>query len=123
MALKALRPCKHPGCPNLTRDVWCDKHKPPPPQRSEAAEKWHRWYGLPIWRDRLRPEQLLREPFCRECARRGIRTYATDVDHIRPHRGDWALFTDPCNLQSLCHACHSAKTMREMGDRIARNRS
>ena len=47
-------------------------------------------YNLPIWTDKLRPAQLLREPFCRECARQGIRTRATVVDHIRPHRGDWA---------------------------------
>jgi 5-methylcytosine-specific restriction protein A len=63
--------------------------------------------------DDLRPAQLLREPFCRECAQRGIRTAATDVDHIRDHKGDWALFTDRDNLESLCHSCHSRKTMRE----------
>jgi 5-methylcytosine-specific restriction protein A len=61
----------------------------------------------------LRPAQLLREPFCRECARRGIRTVATDVDHIRDHKGDWALFIDRENLESLCHGCHSRKTVRE----------
>ena len=45
----------------------------------------------------------------------GRRVRATDVDHIRDHRGDWALFTDRSNLQSLCHSCHSRKTMREQG--------
>ena len=28
MALKPLRPCRHPGCPALTRDGYCPKHKP-----------------------------------------------------------------------------------------------
>jgi len=60
-----------------------------------------------------RPAQLLCEPWCRECARQGRRVRATDVDHIEPHNGDWERFTDPSNLQSLCHSCHSAKTMAE----------
>lgn len=111
MALRPLRPCRHPGCPVLTREGWCPKHRPQHKRRISA--EWHGWYQLPIWTDRLRPEQLLREPFCRECAKSGIRTYATVVDHVRPFRGDWALFTDPGNLQSLCKSCHDRKTALE----------
>ena len=123
MALRPLRPCAHPGCSELTRSGYCAKHRPSDPQRrgAEAAD-WHSWYTKPIWRDRLRPAQLLREPFCRECAKTArtehrpelLRVRATDVDHVVPHRGNWQLFTDPKNLQSLCHACHSRKTMAEM---------
>lgn len=114
MAMKPLRPCRKPGCPELTREGWCPKHKPKEPPRSREAQAYRRWYSLPIWTDDLRPNQLMREPFCRECARNGHRVPATDVDHIRDHKGDWTLFTDRTNLQSLCHSCHSAKTMREM---------
>ena len=57
MAEKPLRPCRHAGCPELTR--------------------------------------------------------ATVVDHIRPHRGDWALFVDPANHQSLCKRHHDQKTAWE----------
>lgn len=113
MANKPLRPCRHPGCLVLTRHGWCPAHKPKPAPRRESSA-WHGWYGLPIWTDNLRPAQLLREPFCRECARQGVREYATDVDHIRDHKGDWAMFTDPSNLESLCHSCHSRKTAREL---------
>jgi len=113
MASKPLRPCRHPGCAALTRDGWCTAHKPKPAARRESAA-WHNWYNLPVWKDKLRPAQLLREPFCRECAGRGERRYATDVDHIRDHKGDWAVFTDPGNLESLCHSCHSRKTAREL---------
>ena len=120
MALKPLRPCRHPGCAALTRDGYCPAHKPKQAARRESAE-WHSWYSLPIWTDDLRPTQLLREPFCRECARRGIRTYATDVDHIKDHKGDWAMFTDRGNLQSLCHSCHSRKTMRERREKSRKN--
>lgn len=113
MALKPLRPCRHPGCGALTREGHCPAHKPKPAPRSQESEVWRRWYGTKIWKNDLRPGHLMREPFCRECARRGIRTPATDVDHVRDHKGDWALFTDEGNLQSLCHACHSRKTAGE----------
>lgn len=117
MALKPLRPCRHPGCGALTRDGFCPAHNPkpaPPRARSSEAQAWRRWYSLKIWTEDLRPGQLLREHFCRECDRYGIRTPATDVDHIQDHKGDWGLFTDRGNLQSLCHACHSRKTAVEM---------
>lgn len=111
MAKSALRPCRHPGCPELTREGWCPKHKPQ--YRRGRSEAYHGWYNLPIWKDRLRPDHLLVEPFCRECARRGDRVRAEVVDHIVPHRGDWKLFTDPSNFQSLCKYHHDAKTLRE----------
>ena len=111
MANAPLRPCRHPGCPELTRKGWCSKHRPQHKRRVSA--EYHGMYNLPIWTDKLRPEQLLREPFCRECARQGIRTRATVVDHIRPHRGNWELFTDPANHQSLCKYHHDRKTALE----------
>ena len=113
MALKPLRPCRHPGCQALTREGYCPAHKPDKAPRRRSAE-YHGWYSLSIWTGDLRPAQLMREPFCRECAKRGIRTRAAVVDHIVPHRGDWALFIDPGNHQSLCKSCHDRKTAREM---------
>lgn len=112
MANKPLRPCRHAGCAALTKDGWCPVHKPKPLARRESAV-WHSWYSLPIWKNDLRPAQLFREPFCRECGRRGLRVRATDVDHIQDHKGNWALFISEGNLESLCHSCHSKKTMRE----------
>ena len=112
MALKPLRPCRQPGCAALTREGYCPKHKPKKAERRASAE-YHAWYSLPIWTDDLRPNQLMREPFCRVCAARGVRTRATVVDHIQPHRGDWRKFTDRGNLQSLCKRCHDRKTAKE----------
>lgn len=115
MANKPLRPCRHPGCPELTRDGYCPKHKPKRAARKQSAE-WHWMYSTREWVDDLRPTQLLLEPMCRECAKRHLRTRATVVDHIKPHRGDWLIFTDRGNLQSLCKRCHDQKTAREMAE-------
>lgn len=117
MADRPLRPCRHAGCSELTRDGWCPKHKPRHQRR--VSEDYHAWYTLPVWTRRLRPQQLVREPFCCVCARvypagdPRSRTRATVVDHIVPHRGDWSLFVDPSNLQSLCKHHHDQKTARE----------
>ena len=127
MALKPLRPCRHPGCTALTREGYCPRHKPAKAERRVSAQ-WHRWYSLPIWTDDLRPAQLLREPFCRECAARyppgdpRHRTRATVVDHIVPHRGNWNRFVDRGNLQSLCESCHNRKTAREMAEESRKKR-
>lgn len=123
MASKPLRPCKHPGCCALVPGGYCDAHRPRrTADRSVEAQSWRWMYQTSKWLDELRPEQLLREPFCRECARHGIRTRATDVDHIRDHKGDWVLFCDPDNLESLCHSCHSRKTARELWQNRAKHR-
>lgn len=121
MASKPLRPCNHAGCGVLTREGWCAKHKPR--EQRKASAGYHGWYILPIWTERLRPAQLLREPFCRECARQyppsdpRHRTPATVVDHIIPHCGEWDVFIDPDDLQSLCKRHHDIKTAQEQRDK------
>ena len=123
MASKPLKPCRHPGCGTLTKDGWCPVHAPKRSGTRRESAAWHSWYSLSVWTDELRPAQLLREPFCRECARTGRKIRATDVDHIRDHKGDWASFVNEGNLESLCHSCHSRKTMREQWqDRRKRSR-
>lgn len=120
MNRKPLRPCRHPGCCELVSEGYCDAHRPRGDRRSEESQSWRWLYFTDEWRDELRPTQLMCEPFCRECAKRGLRVKATDVDHIVDHKGDLALFRDPANLESLCHSCHSRKTMRENRGKISR---
>ena len=120
MALKPLRPCHYPGCDRLVNSGYCPEHKPKKAARRLSAE-YHGWYNLPIWTKRLRPDQLLREPFCRECAKQNVRTRATVVDHITPFRGDWALFIDTANHESLCETCHNRKTAKEMAAERRKN--
>ena len=52
-------------------------------------------------------------PTCSECARRGLVTAATDLDHLVPLSAGWA--DDEGNYESKGHECHSAKTVREDG--------
>ncbi len=112
---KLLRPCRHPGCRTLVSGGYCDKHRPQN-QRGES-EAWHGLYSRRMWQ-KLRGQQLLREPFCqnpkcRSIEAKGRPARATVVDHIVPHRGDMALFTAEGTLQSLCKPCHDRKTMLE----------
>lgn len=39
-----------------------------------------------------------------------------DVDHVEPHHGDQLLMWDQSNWGTLCHSCHSTKTMAEQRD-------
>lgn len=57
-------------------------------------------------------KQLQRNRSAGNVPKLGRRTYATVVDHIKPHRGDWGLFTDENNLQSLCEHHHGRKRWR-----------
>lgn len=84
------------------------KHRLPSVAR-KSPRSYHDWYKMAIWRG-LRRRQLDRQPLCEACLRKDRIEPATVVDHIRPHRGDWTLFTDPENLQSLSEACHNSKT-------------
>lgn len=69
------------------------------------------FYSTTEWK-RLRRTQLQRQPFCVYCRQLGIRTPATVVDHIAPHKGNKALFFNPMNLQSLCKCCHDSAKKR-----------
>lgn len=81
-------------CHILVPGGFCPAHQPKRTERSARAASWRWMYGTETWGE-LRTEQLLKEPFCRACAARGLRVRATDVDHIRDHKGDWDVFTDP----------------------------
>lgn len=121
------RPCTEPGCGTLTRQGKCDKHR-----RAQAKQYDHqrgsayaRGY-TPRWQQ-YRATFLREHPLCGERAdgrRYSEHSYCTEqdrvvaanvVDHIKPHRGDEALFWDPENHQALCDPCHNRKTATEDG--------
>lgn len=63
--------------------------------------------------DKARLTFLAAHPLCVMCEREGRVTVATVVDHIRPHRGDQALFWDKDNWQPLCKVHHDSAKQRE----------
>jgi 5-methylcytosine-specific restriction enzyme A len=107
------RPCTYPGCPELTLNGRCEKHKRQElkdidRQRGNANARGYdyRW-------QLARSSFLNKHPLCTECHRNGMVVAAAVVDHITPHRGDRKLFWDVGNWQSLCEMHHDSKTMRE----------
>ena len=111
---KPLKPCRHPGCPELTEDRFCPKHMKEYNRRYDREQRpgYSKLYKTARWQ-RLRKRVLSAQPLCVECGRYGILTPATVVDHITPHKGNQRLFWDEDNLQALCKSCHDRKTARE----------
>lgn len=118
MPRKAKRPCSRRGCPNLVEvgaGGYCPDHaaehraernKRIDAQRGTAAQ---RGYDA-RWR-RIRLMQLRKFPLCATCLAAEITEPATEVDHIIPlAEGGTHAFE---NLQSLCHPCHSRKTVQQ----------
>jgi len=106
MPTKPKRPCKHPSCPRLTNDLYCEQHTKL--HTSDRASSFERGYSSQ-WQ-RARKHFLTKHPLCSKCERNGKLTPATVVDHIKPHRGDAVLFWDEGNWQPLCKKCHDRKT-------------
>ena len=110
---RAPRACGFHGCPLLRP---CVKHGVHPRRDLRDALKKHEsvvLYRGARW-DRLRLAQLNKAPLCEKCQKTSHVIPATVVDHIKPHRGDTALFFDAGNLQSLCKPCHDRKTADEV---------
>ena len=79
-------------------------------RRGTAAS---RGYGS-RWQ-KARATYLLSHPLCVHHELNGVIVQATVVDHRVPHKGDWSLFWDTSNWQSLCDKCHNIKTATEDG--------
>jgi len=76
-------------------------------RRGSAAS---RGYGR-RWQ-KVRAVFLAEHPVC-QCDDPECQRPATEVHHVRPHRGDYDLFWDPANWQGLTKECHSRLTARE----------
>ncbi len=59
------------------------------------------------WR-KFREAFLAANPLCVICAKVGVTSAATVVDHIEPHRGDMELFWRAGNHQAACAKCHNS---------------
>lgn len=72
-----------------------------------ATQPWRDWYKLARWAD-LRARVFLRDLYtCRMCGKLHASDRTLTADHVRPHRGDPALFWADGNVQALCTSpCH-----------------
>jgi 5-methylcytosine-specific restriction protein A len=66
------------------------------------------------WRS-LRALVISEQPLCAQCQREGRLTVGNEVDHIDNDASN----NERGNLENLCHSCHSRKTNRDMGHRVA----
>lgn len=111
MAIRPLRTCLHPSCPELVQAGRCDKHKTTHREYDRhRGSATARGYGARWQRYRL--IYLRMHPLCVECVAVGTISPATVVDHIQDHKGDQELFWDTNNHQSLCKRHHDRKTAR-----------
>jgi 5-methylcytosine-specific restriction enzyme A len=114
-AHRAPSPCSG-GCGRLVATPGkCDAclskaRKQQDAQRGSAAERGYgnRW-------QKARATYLRKNPLCVHCKAEDRLIAATVVDHRIPHRGDWVLFWDTDNWQSLCKRHHDVKTATEDG--------
>lgn len=108
------KPCRYPGCAELTNELYCEKHKKEMNKQYNQHERdlfSKTFYSSPKWRE-VRKRKLQQQPFCEECKRNGTIIKATIVDHIVPIKQGGQPY-DMNNLQSLCWSCHSRKSVKE----------
>lgn len=121
MPFAPARPCSISSCPGrAVRNGRCERHAGEHERTRQTTP-----YGGREWRG-ISAAWLEAHPHCgdrldgpsaehSECRRLGFDVKAHQTDHIRAHRGDRRLFTDPRNFQSLCRRCHGRKTATHDG--------
>jgi 5-methylcytosine-specific restriction endonuclease McrA len=75
-------------------------------------EAYAKLYNTKVWKANRR-QQLEREPLCYLCLMLGKTVAATVANHKVPHKGDWELFADPDNLESVCKLHHDALIQKQ----------
>ena len=99
--MKALKPCLHPGCPELTRERYCPGHSHLE-LHAEDPRPSARQRGYTTTWDKIRRQVLVHEPMCRRCAAAG-RAEIADLVH---HRDRDPRNNNRDNLEPLCSECH-----------------
>lgn len=119
MALRALKPCKSPGCPQLTRDPkgYCVDHIQTASnhsdyKRNRTDRREQLFYASTIWL-KTRSMALRRDHgLCQHCLRDGEVKVADMVHHAISIKADWSLRLVLSNLLSLCNRCHQREERR-----------
>ena len=106
---RPLQYCTEPGCPVRVVRGRCDVHAIVRLETARPDVDVRRLYRTERWTC-LRRAVIV--DAANQCAGCGLVTLRLEVDHVRRHGGDPALFWNRRNLQALCHDCHTAKTNR-----------
>jgi 5-methylcytosine-specific restriction enzyme A len=105
MSSKPLRPCRHPGCLGLTREVYCEQHKSErfarDKHRGSAAERGYdsRW-------NKYSDAYKRSHPLCALCEAEGRTTAVDIVHHINPVSEGNAVLAGDDGLLPVCVQCH-----------------
>lgn len=112
--MAARKPCKHPGCPNLTDGSYCQAHQQAESKRYDTARGTaaQRGYNA-AWR-KVRAQKLRSNPLCERCEKAGRVRPATRVHHADRDAHNNA----EGNLEALCKPCHEAE---HDGERFGRS--
>ena len=91
MPFAALKPCRHPSCPKLTANGYCEQHLGAKKRQREYFDKQRgsaasRGYGR-SWREGARLHILARDPVCRECVSRATAGRQPRKIPRSPHMG------------------------------------
>ena len=121
MPFKPKKPCKYPGCKNLTENRFCTEHSRL--MMKEYNEHYRNRQTQEIYASdewtRVREEHMVNYPFCQVCKRYGRLVKATEVHHIIPLADGGSNRHN--NLLSLCHRCHM-KLHAERGELFGRRK-
>ena len=106
MPYSPAKPCRYPGCPALTHERYCAKHK------TVAGREYNKYSRAPDhnqtycyrWR-KIRNLYISKHPLCEECLKAGRYVPADEVHHIQPTDQGGSHADD--NLMSLCKSCHT----------------
>lgn len=116
--VRALQPCKIPGCPNLVTTGYCPEHehfntKPDNRDRFKKLDRRKtteekRFYSSAAW---TRCSKLYRQqhPICEVCEKKNVIVKADLVHHKKKLTDILRDRENPLsfkNLQSLCNKCH-----------------
>ncbi|MGD6897120.1 HNH endonuclease [Bacillus infantis] len=122
MPSKLYKPCGKLGCPELTKDRYCEAHYVDWEEERKAQHKEYKrnrtdnneqdFYNSTKWR-KTRLLKLKMNPLCELCLKDKQLKPADMVDHIKPIKQGGARL-EMSNLQSLCHSHHNSKTAKEI---------
>ena len=107
MPYSPQKPCRSPGCPELTDKRFCIKHQREYSRSRGSATA----QGYDIRWQAVRKRFLNLNPLCAECLKQGRPVPATEVHHIIPLRDGGTHEFD--NFMALCKQCHSKITNKQ----------